>query len=117
MKVQPANALHARPLELDVQLLYHPIGLVGAVAHWICEEGMHVDTGRVVLEHLTEVEITFPHRRKERTDYHRILAHVSHRAEGKTHLRFVRCSRAAHQALREVVASITPRSPLPAEGL
>lgn len=97
-------------LGLDVQLLYHPIGLVSAVAHWISEEAMHVDTGRVVLDHLSEVEITFPHRCEDRTVYHRIVAHVL-REEGNTLLRFVRCSRAAHQALREVLAAHALQEP------
>lgn len=90
---------------LDVQLLYGPIGLVSGVAHWISEEGMHVDTGRVVLEHSSEVEITFPQRREDRTIYHRIIANVCRTAGRKTLLRFVRCSHDAHQALREVMAA------------
>src|SRR5574339_1291341 len=91
------------PLGLDVQLLYHPIGLVGAVAHWISDDAMHVDTGRVVLEHQSEVEITFAHRGEQRTDFHRIIANVCHRAEGLTILRFVRCSHDAQRALHEMM--------------
>lgn len=105
MTPHPPASSHKHPLGLDVQLLYHPIGLVGAVAHWISEEAMHVDTGRVMLDLLSEVEITFAHRRDERTVFHRILAHVSHRTEGMTMLRFVRCSHDAHQALREIMAA------------
>lgn len=105
MKPSPALSSQRHPLNLDVQLLYRPIGLVGAVAHWISEEAMHVDTGRVVLEHHSEVEITFPHQRDKRTSYHRVIAHVSNRAEGTTTLRFVRCSSDARQALRELMAN------------
>lgn len=103
--MKPHTPAPPRSLGLDVQLLYHPIGLVSAIAHWISEEGMHVDTGRVILDRLSEVEITFPHRREDHTAYHRIVAHVCGRDEGKTMLRFVRCSRAAHQALRELIAA------------
>lgn len=104
MKTPSAAPAHLLPQGLDVQLLYRPIGWISAVAHWISEEGMHVNTGRVVLDHLSEVEINFPHRSNEQTAYHRIIAHVWHRDEDKTVLRFVRCSRAAHEALRELLA-------------
>lgn len=103
--MKPHTPSPPHSLGLDVQLLYHPIGLVSAIAHWISEEGMHVDTGRVILDQLSEVEINFPHRQEDHTAYHRIVAHVCRRDEGKTTLRFVRCSRAAHQALRELIAA------------
>ena len=92
---------------LDVVLLYRPIGLVRAVAHWISEDVMHVDTGVIVLEPHNEVEITFAHSQGEHTVFHRIIAYVSDRVEGITQLHFVRCSHDAYQALREVMATGT----------
>lgn len=101
----PTHATAAsRPPGLNIHLLYQPIGLVSAVAHWISDEWIHVDTGRVLLDHLSEVEITFPLRREGRTVYHRIIAHVCRRTEGLTLLRFVRGSGEAQQALRELMA-------------
>jgi hypothetical protein len=91
-------------LSLDVQLLYQPLGVVSGVTHWISEEAMHIDTGRVTLQRQSEVEITFPCKRNNRTAYHRILAHVSHCMEGGSTLQFLSCSREAHCALRELIS-------------
>lgn len=103
MKPQGCDTLDRRLLALDVQLLYRPLGVVNALTHWVSEEAMHIDTGRVRLPRLGEVEITFPHRRDAGTTYHRILAQVSHRAEEQTTLRFLRCSREAHRALHDLI--------------
>lgn len=103
MKPQGCETLDRWLLALDVQLLYPPLGVVNALTHWVSEEAMHLDTGRVRLAWLGEVEITFPHRREAGTTYHHILAQVSHRAKEKTTLRFLRCSREAHRALHELI--------------
>ncbi len=95
-----------RPLGLDIHLLYQPIGLVSAVAHWLSDELIRVDTGRVVLHHLSEVEITFPFRQEGRTAYHSIIAHVCRRTEEGTILRFVQGSHDAYKALRELMARV-----------
>ncbi|HEY0720925.1 MAG TPA: hypothetical protein VGE50_06690 [Gammaproteobacteria bacterium] len=106
--MKPRTTATPCSLGLNIHLLYQPLGLVSAVAHWISDEVMHVDTGRVVLQHLSEVEITFPFRREGYTAYHRIIAHVCRRTEQGTILRFVRCSRDAYQALRELTAHCAP---------
>jgi len=98
------NSARQHSLNLDVQLLYLPLGVVSGVTRWISEEAMHIDTGRVTLQRQSEVEITFPCKRNNRTKYHRILAHVSHCVEGGSTLQFLDCSREAHCALRDLIS-------------
>jgi hypothetical protein len=92
------------PLNLDVQLLYHPLGVVSGVTRWISEDGMHIDTGCVTLQRQSEVEITFPCKRNNRTAYHRILANVCHCMEGGSTLQFLSYSREARCALRDIIS-------------
>jgi len=58
-----------------------------------------------MLNHLSEVEITFPHQARGRTAYHRISARVSGHTQWTTTLSFLRCSGDAQQALRELMTN------------
>lgn len=71
-----------------VTLSYSPLGLIGAKATGIAQDGMSVDTGAIGLPHHAEVEVTLSYRRGRALQVHRLSALVADRTPRGTQLLF-----------------------------